>query len=279
MMFAAYLAKSGLAYTSIKVYFSAIGNWHSACAQHDAYQAALTPRLEQVLRGIKKEQAVTRQVRIRLPITTEIMHQIYGVLSRSPNEYQSIMLWAACCTAFFGFLRVGEMTVPNQESFDDSAHLSLRDISVDSRSNPTTIWLTIKQSKTDPFRAGVKLCLTRTESIVCPVKALLPYLAVRGSSPGPLFTFSDHTYLTRPRFKTVLSATLKQAGLDDSKYNTHSFRIGAATSAKAAGISDVHIQILGRWQSSAYQSYIRTPTPVLRKLSKQLVSSSQSVSD
>jgi len=169
MMFAAYLAKSGLAYTSIKVYFSAIGNWHSSCAQHDAYQAALTPRLEQVLYGIKKEQAVTCQVQVRLPITIEIMHQIYGVLSRSPIEYQPIMLWAAYCAAFFGFLRVGEMTLPNQESFDDSVHLSLRGISVDSRSNTTTIWLTVKQSKTDPFSAGVKLCLTRAESIVCPV--------------------------------------------------------------------------------------------------------------
>jgi len=156
MMFPAYLAKSGLAYTSIKVHFYAIGNWHSSCAQHDAYQAALTPRLEKVLWGIKKKQAITRQVRVWLPIATEIMHQIYGMLSTSPNEYQPIMLWAACCTAFFGFLRVGEMTVPNQESFDNSMHLSLRDISVDSRSNPTTIWLTIKQSKTDPFHAGVK---------------------------------------------------------------------------------------------------------------------------
>jgi len=205
--------------------------------------------LELVLWGIKKEQAVTCQVWVWLPIT-----------------------------AFFGFFRIGEMMVPNQESFDDALHLSLRDISVDSRSNPTTIWLTIKQSKTDPFHSGVKLCLTHAESRVCPVKTLLPYLAVRGSSPGPLFTFSDHTYLARSRFKTVLSATLEQAGLDDSKYNTHSFCIGAVTSAKAAGISDMHIQILGRWQSSAYQSYIRTPTPVLKKLSKQLVLSLQSVS-
>jgi len=145
------------------------------------------------------------------------------------------------------------MTVPNQVSFDDSVHLSLGDISVGSTSNPITIWLTIKQSKTDPFRAGVTLCLSHTESIVCPVKAMLPYLAVRGSSLGPLFTFSDGTYLTRQWFKAVLLATLKQAGLDNTKYNTHSFRIGAAALAKLVGISDVHIQLLGRWKSSAYQ--------------------------
>ena len=272
LLFAAYLALSRLAYTSIKVYFSSIGNWHTSCGQHNAFHLALTPRLEQVLRGIKKEQGRTRPQRVRLPITTQIMTQIYSVLEKSPTAYQSIMLWAACRTAFFGFLRVGEMTVPSQEAFDSSVHLSIEDVAVDSKSNPTTVWLTIKQSKTDPFRMGINLCLGHTESVVYPVKALLPYLAIRGSTQGSLFSFEDGTPLTRLRFKTLLSATLKRAGLDDSKYNTHSFRIGAATSAKMAGITDLHIQKLGRWKSSAYQSYIRTPTPVLKQLSRQLVS-------
>ena len=165
------------------------------------------------------------------------MIQIYSVLSSSSTEYQTIMLWAARNVAFFGFLRVGEMTVPNQAAFNESVHLSLGAVTVDSRCNPTTMWVNIKQSKTDPFRAGVKLCLARTESPIYPIKAILPYLAIRGSSPGPLFIFSDGTYLTRSRFKSLLSATLKQSGLDDTRYNTHSFRIGATTSAKAAGIS------------------------------------------
>ena len=52
-----------------------------------------------------------------------------------------------------------------------------------------------------------------------------------------------------------------------------SFRIGAATTAKEKGISDVHIKMLGRWQSSAYQLYIRTPQEQLAKLSKELVAS------
>ena len=164
------------------------------------------------------------------------------------------------------------MTVPSQEAYDSSVHLSIADLAVDCRSNPTLIWLRIKQSKTDPFRTGVNLCLGRTKSIVCPVKAVLPYLVARGSTPGPLFSFEDGRPLTRTQFRTLLSATLKLAGRDDSLYNTHSFRIGAATSAKMAGISDIHIQKLGRWRSSAYQSYIRTPTEVLKQLSQQLVS-------
>ena len=107
LLFVAHLALSGLAHTSIKVYLSSIGNWHTSCSLHNTYHTALTPRLEQVLHGIKKEQASTRPQRTRLPITVHIMTQIYSVLKTSPTDYQSIMLWAACCTAFFGFLRVG----------------------------------------------------------------------------------------------------------------------------------------------------------------------------
>ena len=74
LMFAAHLAQSGLTHTSIKVYFSSIGNLHSSQGQHDAYHNSLTPRLEQVLRGIKRDQSHTRMERIHLPITVEIMY-------------------------------------------------------------------------------------------------------------------------------------------------------------------------------------------------------------
>lgn len=50
----------------------------------------------------------------------------------------------------------------------------------------------------------------------------------------------------------MVAACLRQAGIDDQHYSTHSFRIGAATSAKDAGISDVHV-----WKSDAYKLYVR----------------------
>jgi len=37
------------------------------------------------------------------------------------------MVWAAC---FFVFLRVGEFTVPDDTSYDQSMHLSFRDIAL-----------------------------------------------------------------------------------------------------------------------------------------------------
>ena len=87
-----------------KVYFSAIGNLHSSHSQHDAYHRSLISCLEQVLWSIKREQSTTCTEQICLPIIVEVMKQIYLVLYRSPAKFQSIMLWAAFCTASFGFL-------------------------------------------------------------------------------------------------------------------------------------------------------------------------------
>ena len=128
----------------------------------------------------------------------------------------------------------------------------------------------IKQSKTDPFRQGVDVYLGRTNNNVCPVTAILPYLALRGNALGPLFMLHDGRLLTRQIFSSILDSLLKELHLNQEDFNTHSFRIGAATSAKAANISDTHIQMLGRWKSNAYKLYIQTPPQQLANLSKVL---------
>ena len=161
--------------------------------------------------------------------------------------------------------------MPTQTEYDPEAHLSIGDVAIDSTSSPSTIQVTIKQSKTDPFRQGVQLHLGKTGTDICPVYVILPYLAIRGPKPGPLFVFADGSFLTHPRYATMISSVLQQAGIDNKQYATHRFRI-AATTVKEAGILDVHIKMLGRWKSNAYQLYVRTPCAELAKLSKQMVS-------
>ena len=195
-----------------------------------------------------------------------MMQKIKHVLSQQPPSYDNIMLWAACCLAFFGFLRVSEFTVPTQQDYDESTHLSLRDTSVDNRSNPRLI----KQSKTDPFRQGVDIYLGASDTPICPVSALIPYLTKRGAQPGPLFITNDHTYLTRALFSQKVDTILDLLQVNAQQYNTHSFRIGAATTAALALIPDAHIKMLGRWRSEAYQRYIRTSPQELAQLTRRL---------
>ena len=245
---------------------------HITSGHHHIYSQQLTPYLEQVLQGIKKDQLKSNPWRERLPITAEIMLRIHSVLAQSKQDHNSIMMWAACCTAFFGLLRCSEFTVPSTDDYDPTVHLSFQDIAIDSCTSLTVVRLSIKQSKTDPFRKGIQLFLGTTDHTICPVKAILPYLALRGNRPGPLFITASNTPLTRQFFTTSLSTILTATGLDHHKYNTHSFRIGAATSAKMAGVSELDIKMLGHWRSSTFECYIRTPREHLASLSRQLIS-------
>jgi len=59
-------------------------------------------------------------------------------------------------------------------------------------------------------------------------------------------------------------------GVDPTCFSGHSFWIGAATTAAQVGVEDATIKMLGRWESAAYQRYIRTPRDQLASLSSRL---------
>ena len=72
-------------------------------------------------------------------------------------------------------------------------------------------------------------------------------------------------------FRTAFKSLVAELKLDKQCYNTHSLRIGAATSASLSNMLDTHIQLLGRWRSNAFQRYIRPPPSEVAKFSKALV--------
>ena len=145
-----------------------------------------------------------------------------------------------------------------------------QDIAVDSPSDPSLLQVHLKQSKTDQFRKGIDIFGGRTRNNLCPVVAVLAYIAARGDVSGPLFKFADGRPLTRVRFVAQIRQALESSGLFSQEYAGHSFRIGAATTAAECGVEDSTIKALGRWRSSAFQVYIRLPRQYLASLSSQL---------
>ena len=220
-IFVTHLATHNISHAIIKVYYSAICHMHVISGKLQHFNQQLTPRLQQILKGIRKDQAATRPPKVRLPITLQILQDIKRLLSGRPQSYTNTITWAACCLAFFDFLRVSEFTVPTQEQYDQSCHLSLGDISLDNRDNPCLLRVHIKQSKTDPFRKGIEIYLGAKNDSICPLKGILPYLALRGKCDGPLFIFPDGRGLTRQSFSSMLGDQLNELDMDTKHYNTH----------------------------------------------------------
>ena len=227
------------------------------------------PRLELVVRGMKRMQAGVPS-KPRLPITPEILHKIRAAWDQS-DQWDHIMLWGVMCLCFFGFLRAGEAVAPDTD-FDPSQHLTYADIAVDNLANPKHLQVNIKQSKTDPFRMGAKIWIGKTGGDLCPVAAVLAYMALRGPGTGPLFHFQDGSPLTRQKLVARLREVLQKVGIDRTKYSGHSFQIGAATTAATKGIQDSLIKTMGRWESVAYQLYVRTPQAQILSVSQALAS-------
>ena len=258
--FAAYLANQ-VSYKTIKLYMAGIRFAHIENSLTDPFQDA--PLLHLLLRGIKRSVGISSQR--RLPITMALLRQIKTELAQAPDilPHDKLMLWSAFTLAFYGFLRSSEFTSPSTTQFNPLVHLSRSDISF---SSDGSLRLQLKASKTDPYRQGCSLLLAPSCRSVCAIRALCKYLALSSSSTvTPLYVFPSGLYLTRAKVTSVLRLFLQRTGVPTEHYASHSFRIGAATTAAEAGLPPWLIQTLGRWSSNCFTLYIRTPTSILQR--------------
>lgn len=141
---------------SITVYLSALRHLQIA-AGLQAPPQSFWAWLQYVIRGIKCSQSPSP--RVRLPITASILGQLLnvwtGLSGKGPREsYETCLLWATACTAFFGFLRLGELLpVP----VSTPSPLLLLDLAVNSHSAPSVICLSIRRAKNDPLGTELQL--------------------------------------------------------------------------------------------------------------------------
>ncbi len=273
--FAVYLAELGLASQTIKGYLSAVRNTQLSLGLPDPRERSALPVLKRVQAGIQRVRAAKGPPsRLRLPITAAVMERIRAQVQRSDLQRKEL-LWAICCTAFFGFFRLGELLPESQASISPTRSLMWGDVAVDSNKNPTMVRVHLKKSKGDQFGAGADIILGKTGLPLCPVTAILKYIEVRGSSPGPFFRCSVSQPVTKAWFVEQIRGVLASVGLPSEQYAGHSFRIGAATTAAMVGVEDSTIQTLGRWHSTAYLRYIRMPSDRLAGLSSVLARSTR----
>ena len=140
-----------------------------------------------------------RFISISLPI------DLLKVIQPSLDLYSwdHVMLWAACCLSFFGFLCTGEFTT--NSLFDPSIHLAVSDVQADYLVDPICFQFTSGARRQTLFVWIV--------TFICPVVALGNFLALRGPTPGPLFCYADGCPLSRQQLSSTVQAWVTASGL------------------------------------------------------------------
>ena len=250
IIYLAHLFSKNYAPSTMVVKLSAISFIHKLCNLPDPCECFL---IKHMLTGAKK---LRSKPDTRKPILLADLHRIVdSVEALQICPYNKFLLQAMYLVAFHAFLRVGEITQHTAQA--DNHNLPLN--SVHWEGNSVIIHMeTYKHSNNRPV--SLRIDPEHQRQKYCPVTALKKYLAVRGSSPGYLFCLVNGKPVSRSQFTIWLQQSLTKAGLPSSSFKSHSFRIGAATTAASLGIPEDKIRLMGRWHSDSFKKYIRIPT-------------------
>ncbi|KAK3086108.1 hypothetical protein FSP39_013698 [Pinctada imbricata] len=189
------------------------------------------------------------------PITPDLLQKMYDALHSHDNLYNKRSI-CACLISYAGFLRVSEL-------------LNLR-IS-DFEFFPTHMSIFIEKSKTDVYREGNWLVISRTGTKLCPVSNIEDFFSYVKFSEYDSFVFRDFTktrngYILRKENKHISYTRMRELFIeafspfvvDIHKYGLHSLRAGGATAAANCGVPDRLFKRHGRWKSeTAKDGYVK----------------------
>ena len=254
-LFGAHLVKKGVQSATLKSYFSAIKH----TLKNDNYEwndnkVCLTA-LARACR-LKND-----HVKTRLPIQFGLFELLLFEIERKYADlqpYLEMMYKAMFCLAYYGLLRLGELTQGKHCILAKNVHISR---------NKDKVMVVLYSSKTHSTESRpqkVKISASESsgskQNFFCPFRILRRYLAMRGSfnsSTEPFIAFSDGSAVAPQAMRKLLRSLLKSLNLNEKMYDTHSFRIGCATDMLKFNFKIEKIKVLGRWLSNVVYKYLR----------------------
>ena len=249
-LFISYMSMQGYAASTICTYVAGISFNLRSSGRPDVTKHFVVSHL---LDGCRRRRS---RADTRCPITMSLLEKLLPCFTRVCTSYDAVLFKACFTVAFFGFLRIGEFTSISRSAAEVSLRAS--DVVVSGRSPRRNLRLFIRSSKTDQLARGCYIVIPEAEgSLLCPVDATVSYLAVRPQSGEAFFCGFDGRQLTRRVFTEVLRKCLSFLNMPASRFASHSFRIGAATSAAMAGFDASAIQRMGRWATDTHKRYVR----------------------
>lgn len=203
----------------------------------------------------------------RLPVTLTLLKLFKHELNDLEESYHfKRMTWAIACLMFFGAFRVHEILCRKPDTYDPDFSLLVEDLKiVKSGTGPReirTIQVLLKSPKENRIGNKVMVDVYGNGGECCPLRAL-DKLQVLGPKPkrgAPAFVLESGKAYTGALLNGTLKKCLGKHVPQNRGYITsHSFRSGLASWLGSLGFADEEIKAIGRWNSSAFETYLRLP--------------------
>ena len=183
------------------------------------------------------------------PVTPEILRNLIALYGKPNSNLKDIRLACMCLLSYSGFLRYSEVS-----------NLKRHQVVI----YDSYIRLFLETSKTDVYREGRAVVISRTNNSTCPVNMLLRYLSladIQSNSTDfifrPLcFCKTSGSYklrsgkLSYTTAREILLSALEKLGLNKKLFGLHSLRSGGATAAATAHVEDRLLKKHGRWKTT-----------------------------
>lgn len=218
---------------------------------------------------VKAARYKNKKLHIRLPIKLRLLNRLLDEVPRLPKvrdqPYLIALYRAMFASAYYGLMRVGEITCSKHVVKSRDAHVARNKTKVQFR-----LW-TAKNLKRGEWPNDIKIdglhdckkCFPhiitgKSSEKYCPVCIIKKYNSMRERTQGnkQFFIFRTGIAVSAHNFRGVLKQALRHIGVNNSVYNCHSFRHGRCCDLRRLGYSILDLKLVGRWRSNSVYNYL-----------------------
>ncbi len=221
-----------LAYASIKKYLGIIRILHEEQGLQDP-KVGDNYEVKLILLAVRKK--LGDKVERRTPIEPDILLKMFAYLN--VQNADDLVVWAICLVGFYGLLRISNILPPSVGEFEPGKHLTRGNFMVAG----DCLIITLGWAKNNQFgERVVKVPLPRLKDhVLCPVTAVVKTFdrSSEANLNGPAFMRRSKNGKLTPVlydwFRNRFLGLIKNCGLDNARFGTHSLRRGGASWALA----------------------------------------------
>ena len=171
-----------------------------------------------------------------------LQSMFHTALHVAGSPYAALLIQAVITLGFFGLFWPGEITW--------SPHtIQYWDVKV----SPQQVVIILHSAKCQKIGLPCKINLLAHPYVICPVKALMKYLAYCPRGDGPFFVHQNGRPITRWELANTLDKLSNFQQFPKQLIKPHSLQIGGTTMLYMQGVSTEEIKKHGHWASDYFK--------------------------